>query len=100
MLTAPLRVSVLTTLRSPGLDQLLAAPDRGEEWDLAGVMASSGSWAGREAAMRAGLPWVTRDLAAWGAARARQCSDLTARAEYDRETVRLLEEWKTDLVLL
>lgn len=100
MLTAPLRVSVLTTLRSPGLDQLLAAPDRGEEWDLAGVMASSESWAGREAVMRPGLPCVTRDLAAWCAARGRGCPDLTARAEYDRETVRLLEEWKTDLVLL
>jgi folate-dependent phosphoribosylglycinamide formyltransferase PurN len=100
MLRPPLRISVLTTHRSPGLDQLLAAPERGEQWELACVMASSEAYAGREAVRRAGIPCVTRDLASFCAAGGRRRSDMAARADYDRETVRLLEEWKTDLVLL
>lgn len=97
----PLRVAMLTSRRAPGLEYLLEEDGaRGRLYQIvAGVATDPDSeaiprWA------RAGIPGLTHDLRAFAAARGGPRGDLALRRTYDAATVRLLEPYQPDLIVL
>lgn len=101
MLTrSPLRVAVLSTLRAPGLDDLLADPERGTGFEIIGCLASDAAWRDHASAVSAGVPVTVHDLAAFCGRRGVPHRNLAARTAYDAQTAALLRPWRPDLVVL
>jgi phosphoribosylglycinamide formyltransferase 1 len=99
-LSSPLRVAVLSTRRAPGLDEVLAHPARGREWDLSVLVATDPASSGLASVASKGVPVRVHDLGAFSAARGVPAGDLAARAEFDRATRSLLAPFRPDLVVL
>lgn len=86
-----MRVAVLCSQRAPGLlDLLNRAADRRVTFDIVGVISSEPACADEAGVQRRGIPTIAHPIRGFGG----------SRSEYDAETVRLLEPWMPDLILL
>jgi folate-dependent phosphoribosylglycinamide formyltransferase PurN len=96
----PLRVAVLTSSSAPGIEQLLADPDRGVLYELACVVSSADSFAECRAVEAAGVPLIVRPLKRILAAQGLAYRNLAARQDYDRETAEVLRAHGVDYAIL
>lgn len=100
-LNRPLRVGVLCSGRAPGLLHLLNAdPRRGTDYDVVCCISSEETFAEEVRVERRGVPCVPHPMARFTRDRGVTRRDLAARAEYDRETLALLQPYHPDLLLL
>lgn len=90
----PLRVALLTSSSAPGMEQLLAGPDRGVLYEVACVVVSEESFAQRRAVEEANVPLILRPL------KGLFFRNLAAREEYDRETAEVLRAYGADYAIL
>jgi folate-dependent phosphoribosylglycinamide formyltransferase PurN len=96
-----LKVAVLCSHRAPGLRFLLHEdPRRGDLYDLVCCLSSEEESEARRDAESAGLPYISHPIDYFAAARGVKRSDLTARIDYDWETLALLEPHQPDLLAL
>jgi folate-dependent phosphoribosylglycinamide formyltransferase PurN len=96
----PLRVAVLTSVRAPGLAQLLADPRRRRLFEVvAGVVTAADSTVPEHLAS-AGVPVFRHELAQFCRARGARRDDLTVRRLFDAQTARLLASYRPDLLVL
>ena len=100
---APVRVAVLCSGRAPGLTHLLGrASSRVVGWDIVCCVTSEERFEHEETAAICGVPiehHQVRPFYAHHAPNAR-LNDRTTREAYDAATVRLLQRYEPDLVLL
>ena len=97
----PLKVAVLCSHRAPGLVHLLNQdPRRGRGYDIVCCLTSSDTFAEEVRVERRGIPTLSHPIRAFCRERGTTLSDLDARAAYDEQTVRLLEPFSPDLLLL
>ena len=98
----PLRVAVLCSRQAPGLLHLLnRSPARGVAFEIVCCVTSETTFAEEVRVERRGIPTLAHSLAAFCDAHgASLYHDLDARADYDRETLRLVEPFLPDVVLL
>lgn len=98
---APLKVAVLCSRRAPGLVQLLNTDERrGLDYDVVACLTSDDTFGEEVKVERRGVPCIPHPLRAWCRARGVPLRDLGARAEYDAATLRALEPYRPDLLLL
>lgn len=101
MSNEPLRVAVLCSHRAPGLRFLLEEdPSRGSVYELVCCVSSEEESAAREDSERVGLPFESHPIARFSARNGTKRNDLSARADYDRETLEILGPYRPDLLLL
>lgn len=91
----PLRVALLTSHHAPGIDALLADPNRGSTWELAIVVGSETSLDCEAALESAKVPVELRPIRRQTAFR-----NLHAREEYDDSLADLLAALRVDYILL
>jgi phosphoribosylglycinamide formyltransferase 1 len=98
----PLRVAVLCSFRAPGLLYLLnQSPDRGVSYEIVGCVTDRASFEDDDRVAGRGVPTMAHPIRAFYADRgAPDCRDMTIRAEYDAETLALIEPWFPDVVVL
>jgi folate-dependent phosphoribosylglycinamide formyltransferase PurN len=98
----PLRVAVLCSHRAPGLLYLLnRSPDRGVTYEIACVVSSDLAFAEEVRVERRGIPTRGHSIHDFYESRAHvTVDDLDVRAEYDAETLKLIEAYTPDVVLL
>jgi len=98
----PLRVAVLCSQRAPGLLYLLnQSPERGAAYEIVCAVTSEHTFAEEVRVERRGIPTRVHPIAGFYAARgAASCADLAIRAHYDAETLRIIEPYMPDIVLL
>jgi len=98
----PFRVAVLCSRQAPGLLHLLnRTPARGVAFEIVCCVTSEPTFAEEVRVERRGIPTLCHSIAAFCDAHgASLYHDLHARADYDRETLRLVEPFLPDLVLL
>ena len=97
----PLRVALLSSRRAPGLSHLLEGdPARGRLYELvAAVVSDSRSEVPAQLA-KAAVPCAVHDLRDFCAMRGARLADPAVRRVYDAQTVRLLNRFRPQLVLL
>ena len=97
-----LRVAVLCSHRAPGLLYLLnQSPDRGASYEIVGCVTDQTTFAEGVRVERRGIPTIRHPIDAFYRARgASRCGDMTLRAEYDAETLDIVEPWFPDILLL
>lgn len=94
-------MAVLTTGRAPGLSHLLRDdPRRGRVYEIVTVVATDPSSDALVEAAAARVPGRVHDLRAFCAVRGGRMGDLPLRREFDAATVRLLQVYRPDLVVL
>jgi phosphoribosylglycinamide formyltransferase-1 len=100
--TRPLRVAVLCSRRAPGLARLLdEGPRRDHPFEIVGVVTSDPACVDGDALRERGVDLVIHAIHAfYGARHSNVYRDLVTRRHYDAETVRLLQAWSPDIVLL
>jgi phosphoribosylglycinamide formyltransferase 1 len=91
----PLRIAVLTSRTTPGIDRLLEDPNRGGTWELSIVIGSETTTAASEQLENAGVPLELRPIREVPSFR-----NLHVREEYDDDTGELLQRLSIDYVLL
>jgi folate-dependent phosphoribosylglycinamide formyltransferase PurN len=93
---------VLCSHRTPGLMYLLnRCPDRSVAYEIVCVVTSEETFAEEVRVERRGIPTLTHPIADFYAARgASLYRDVDTRAEYDAETVKRLEPYFVDVILL
>lgn len=97
----PLKVAVLCSRRAPGLLQLLNRdPRRGRDYDVVCCVSSEELFDEQVRVERRGLPCIPHPVRAFYHRRDARLRDLSVRAEYDAETLRILEPYHPDLLLL
>jgi phosphoribosylglycinamide formyltransferase-1 len=100
-MTRPLRVAVLCSGRAPGLLYLLNRDSRrGVAYEVVCCVTSEESFAEQPGVECRGVKVLTHPVARFCEARGVKRTNRGVRAEYDRETVTLLEPFQPDLVLL
>jgi phosphoribosylglycinamide formyltransferase-1 len=101
MLT-PLRVVVLCSHRAPGLLHLLNAdPARGRTYDIVGCVTTEPTFAEEVRVERRGVPTRSHDIHAFYRARNAPLGRATdVRAAFDAETVKVVQSFSPDLVML
>jgi len=97
----PLKVGILCSGRAPGLLHVLNRdPRRGTDYEIVCAVTSEETFAEEVRVERRGIPCVPHSIGAFchehGASRA----DLDARAEYDRATLKILEPYHPDVLVL
>jgi folate-dependent phosphoribosylglycinamide formyltransferase PurN len=101
MLSAPLRIAVLSSRRAPGLLQLLDRADRCRAWKIVCVVTSEQALAEEAILCRRGVPVARHSIRDFYGARGRPVyRDFQTRAAFDMATVDLLEPHEPDLLLL
>jgi len=94
-------VAVLCSGRAPGLPQILNRdPRRGTEYEIVCCMSSDPTFAEQVRVERRGVPCLPHSIAQFCQERGARRSDMNARADYDRDTLELLERFHPDLLLL
>ena len=96
----PLRVVLLTTRRAPGLEDLLADPDRGLTWQLVAAVVTDPESPEIARLDSARVPVLVRDLKIFTRARGTRLDDLDARRAFDADTVVQLAPFEPDLLVL
>lgn len=100
-LTRPLRVAVLCSHRAPGLVDLLDRdPRRGGAYGIVCCVTSAGGFAEERGVEQRGVPCLAHSVREFCAERGVRLTDLQARAEYDLETLLLLDPFDPDLIVL
>jgi folate-dependent phosphoribosylglycinamide formyltransferase PurN len=103
MLTTPLRVAVLCSQRAPGLLHLLRDADgRGAHWQIVCCLTSEARFDEQPQVERLGIPVISHPVRPFYATRqpGAALGDRRLREQYDALTVRLLEPYQPDVVLL
>jgi folate-dependent phosphoribosylglycinamide formyltransferase PurN len=96
-----LQIAVLCSGRAPGLTHLLNRdPRRGTEYEIACCVSSEDTFAEQVRVERRGIPCVRHSIAEFCQERRVKRSDMAARADYDRQTIALLERFHPDMLLL
>lgn len=95
-----LRVAVLSSLRSPGLDRLVAGAQESGLYRVVCLLASDESFRDGGVAAAAGVPTVLHPIRAFCEERGRRFTDLSVRQDYDAETVERLRPFAPDALLL
>ena len=97
-----LRVAVLCSHRAPGLLYLLnQSPDRGAAFEIVGCVTDQETFAEEVRVERRGIPTCAHPMDAFYRARgAAGCGDMALRAAYDEETLKIVEPWFPDVLLL
>lgn len=98
----PLRVAVLCSQHAPGLLYLLnQSPDRGAAFEIVCCVTSQQTFAEEVRVERRGIPTRAHPIAEFYAAHgATSRADLRIRAEYDAGTLRIVEPYLPDVILL
>ena len=98
----PLRVAVLCSRGAPGLLHLLnRAPGRGTDFEIVCCVTSEQTFAEEVRVERRGIPTRAHPIAEFYAARgAASRRDLDVRAAYDAETLKFVEGYLPDILLL
>ncbi|HEX9163395.1 MAG TPA: formyltransferase family protein [Thermoanaerobaculia bacterium] len=96
----PLRIAVLCSRRAPGLDALLADPQRGRLFDIACVVTSENEFPDRTRIERSGIPVLIHPIRQFVAARRVSLRDLAARRAYERYTIDVLRHENIDVIVL
>jgi len=97
----PLKVAVLCSHRAPGLVQLLNTDRRrGADYEILCCVTSADTFAEEVKVERRGVPCLPHPIRSWCSAHGTPLRDLEARAVYDAETLKLLEPFNPDLLLL
>jgi phosphoribosylglycinamide formyltransferase 1 len=98
----PLRVAVLCSHRAPGLLYLLnQSPERGSAYEIVCCVTSEETFAEEVRVERRGIPTRAHPIARFYATHGGgNRADLTVRRAYDRETLRIVEPYLPDLILL
>jgi folate-dependent phosphoribosylglycinamide formyltransferase PurN len=97
----PLRVALLTTSRAPGLAYLLENdPNRGRIYELVALVATDTVGDALRRTGVSGPHVVLHDLRSFCNGRGGRIGDLALRREFDAATVRLLDPYRPDLVVL
>lgn len=94
MLIPPLRVAILCSHRAPGLDGFFSHPLHGRDFEIACIVSSA------DAAPSFDLPVIHHSIRSFHAARGASLRDFDVRAEYDAATVKILDEYSIDTVVL
>jgi folate-dependent phosphoribosylglycinamide formyltransferase PurN len=99
--TAPLKIAVLCSYRAPGLVPLLNTdPRRGPEYEIVCCVSASDTFDEEVRVERRGVPCLAHPIRSWCSSRGVPLRDLDARQDFDRETLKLLEPFNPDLLLL
>ncbi len=98
----PVRVAVLCTHRAPGLMYLLnQSADRGTSYEIVCSVTSQATFEEEVRVERRGVPTRVHPIADFYAARgAANRRDLAIRAAYDAETLRIIQPYLPDVLLL
>ncbi|MFZ2492427.1 MAG: formyltransferase family protein [Thermoanaerobaculia bacterium] len=96
----PLRVALLTSHSAPGIEQLIADPNRGAAYELALVVGSETTFAEARALDEAAIPLELRPLRKFFGDRGASFRNLRSRGEYDAELADVLLRASIDIVLL
>ncbi len=98
----PLRVAVLCSTRAPGLMYLLnRSPDRGISFEIACVVTSEDTFDEEVRVERRGIPTLVHPIRRFCEARGTSVyRDFDTRRAYDAETVKRIEPYFPDLLLL
>ena len=91
----PLRIALLASDHVPGLESLLADPNRGSAWELSVVVGSETRLPQAPLLEQAGVPVDLRPIRAVSGFR-----NLHAREEYDEQVGELLSRMKVDWIIL
>lgn len=91
----PLRIALLTSRHVPGMERLLADPNRGSAWELSIVVGSELELDEAPLLEAAGVPVELRPMRLVPAFR-----NLRAREEYDQELADLFERLNADYILV
>lgn len=97
---APLRIGILTSSSVPGIDRLIADPNRGPVYDIACVVSSETELAEAPLLEEAHIPLIIRPLHRILGERALSLRNLRAREDYDRDTADLLKSLHVDWIVL
>jgi phosphoribosylglycinamide formyltransferase-1 len=97
---AKLRVAVLSSRRSPGLGELLSLARVSDLYEIVCLVASDESFRDGGVAAKWGLPVLSHPIRAFCRERGRRLSDLSAREDYDAQTVQALGLFAPDSLLL
>lgn len=97
----PIRVAVLCSQRAPGLMYLLnQCPDRSVTYEVVCCVTSNVTFAEELRVERRGIPTLVHPIRDFYAARDVPLDDMRVRADYDAETLTLVEPFFPDLLLL
>jgi folate-dependent phosphoribosylglycinamide formyltransferase PurN len=98
----PIRVAVLCSQRAPGLLYLLnQCPDRGATYEIVCCVTSEMTFSEEVRVERRGIPTRMHPIREYYDARgASRLDDMRVRAEYDAETLALIEPFFADILLL
>lgn len=97
----PLKVAVLCSRRAPGLLQLLNRDARrGRDYDVVCCVSSEETFDEQTGVERRGLPCLPHPVRAFYRQRDACLGDLSVRAAYDADTLRILEPYHPDLLVL
>jgi len=94
------RVAVLCSTRAPGLDFLVRDPVRGMLYEIVCCLTSHEESTAVREGVRAGIPVLVHPIHDFCRARGRPLFDLDLRQEYDSMTVKLLAEFRPDIVVM
>lgn len=97
---AGLKVAVLCSGRSPGLTHLLASRKRDIDWNIVCCLTSEEAFEDEPSVRAARVPVLSHSMRRFYFERDAAVGDLSLRPAYDAETVRLLEPYAPDVVLL
>lgn len=100
MSPAPLRVALLTSSSAPGVERLLADPNRGAVYDITAVVGSETDLIEAARLEAAHVPLILRPMRRMLHDANHAYRNLHAREDYDRETADLLKSLKVDWVIL
>jgi folate-dependent phosphoribosylglycinamide formyltransferase PurN len=103
MLSArPRRIAVLCSGRAPGLLHLLPRSDAAREWRIACCLTSEDRFEFEDDVARSGVPIIHHAIHRYYAEHASDArlSDRNVRQAFDAETVKLLDGYQPDLVIL
>lgn len=97
----PLKIAVLCSHRAPGLVHVLNRDDhRGADYEIVCCITSSETFAEEVRVERRGVPCVPHPIRAFCSGRGTDPSDLEARVAYDTLTLKLLEPFNPDVLVL
>lgn len=96
----PLRVALLSSVRSPGVEHLLGRSTAGAPYRFVAAVLTDDSNPVRDPLEAAGVPTVIRDLRVWYGERGIPVGDMGARRRFDLETAALLAPFRPELVVL
>jgi folate-dependent phosphoribosylglycinamide formyltransferase PurN len=95
-----LRIAVLSSRRSPGLRELLSIARESDLYKIVSLLTSDESFRDGGVAAEAGVPVLVHPIRNFCRERGHRLSDLSAREDYDAQTVRRLRPFAPDALLL